>query len=87
MSDKGDESSLSLLETPAATLPPHLFRRMCWRLVPVLSATLPFFAAALLPLIAILVAFANWLSEAGKRGAASAITVLRQWSRTGEESA
>ena len=56
-------------------------------LVPVLSATLPFFAAALLPLIAILVAFANWLSEAGKRGAASAITVLRQWSRTGEEAA
>ena len=36
MSDKGDESSLSLLQTPAATLPPHLFRRMCWRLVPVL---------------------------------------------------
>ena len=48
-------------------------------LVPVLSALLPLFAAAILPLIALLVAFANWLSEAGKRGAFSALTLLRRW--------
>ena len=37
MGDKGDtESSLSLLQPAAAVLPPHLFRRLCWRLIPIL---------------------------------------------------
>ena len=48
-------------------------------LVPVLSALLPLLAAAMLPIIALLVAFTNWLSEAGKRGAYSALTLFRRW--------
>ena len=37
MGDKGDtESSLSLLQPAAAELSPHLFRRLCWRLIPIL---------------------------------------------------
>ena len=53
-------------------------------LVPVLTATLPLLAAALLPLIAVLVALANWVSDAGKRGAASAITILHHWASGGD---
>ena len=37
MGDKGDtESSLSLLQPATAELSPHLFRRLCWRLIPIL---------------------------------------------------
>ena len=37
MSDKSDtESSLGLLQPATAELPPHLFRRLCWRLLPIL---------------------------------------------------
>ena len=37
MGDKGDtESSLSLLQPAAAELSPQLFRRLCWRLIPIL---------------------------------------------------
>ena len=37
MGDKGDtESSLSLLQPATAELPPYLFRRLCWRLLPIL---------------------------------------------------
>ena len=37
MGDKGDtESSLSLLQPATAELPPYLFKRLCWRLIPIL---------------------------------------------------
>jgi len=48
-------------------------------LVPVLGAAFPVLSVVLLPLIAALVAFTNWLSEAGKRGAFGAASVLRRW--------
>ena len=38
-------------------------------LVPILSVVFPLLALALVPAIATLVSLANWMSEAGKRGA------------------
>ena len=55
-------------------------------IVPVLGVIFPFCAVALLPLIASLVALANWLSEAGKRGAYGAASALRRWLARGSGS-
>jgi hypothetical protein len=54
-------------------------------LVPVLSIVFPVVAVALVPLIATLVSFANWLSEAGKRGAFGAANYLRRWLQKDDE--
>ena len=48
-------------------------------LVPLLSVTFPLLAIAILPLIAALVALANWLADAGKRGAYGAASALHRW--------
>ena len=52
-------------------------------LVPVLSYALPVLSLALLPLLTTLYAFAQWTSEAGKRGATSALGLLARWLRGG----
>lgn len=48
-------------------------------LVPILSASFPLLSLALVPLLGALYSFAQWTSEAGKRGATSAVRLLAQW--------
>ena len=55
-------------------------------LVPILSAAFPLLAVAVLPFIAALVSFANWLGEAGKRGAYGAASVLHTYLTRGRAS-
>lgn len=51
--------------------------------VPLLGFLFPLFSMALVPVIASLVAVSAWLSDAGKRGAHSAASVLSRWLQAG----
>jgi len=55
--------------------------------VPLLSVAFPLLALALVPIIATLVSLAAWLSDAGKRGAHGAASVLHRWLRLGSDDA
>lgn len=55
--------------------------------VPLLSIAFPLLALALVPIIATLVSLAAWLSDAGKRGAHGAASVLHRWLRLGSDDA
>jgi hypothetical protein len=51
--------------------------------VPLLAVIFPFLAVALVPVIAVLVSVASWLSDAGKRSAFGAATTLQRWFQLG----
>ena len=55
--------------------------------VPLLSVLFPVLAGALVPVISTLASLATWLSDAGKRGAFGAASILQRWmgSHTGKE--